>query len=82
MKVVAVAALSVLIMHPAQAGQRHHQNGSQVATCDNDGHCTTLDVTVPTPSYSKSRSEIKRTTIATSSASSHARSTPTATQPA
>ena len=61
MKVVAVAALSVLIMHPAQAGQRHHQNGSQVATCDNDGHCTTLNVTVPTLSYSKSRSEIKRT---------------------
>jgi hypothetical protein len=61
MKVAAVAALSVLIILPAQAGQRHRQNGSQVATCDNNGHCTTLNATAPTPSYSKSRSEIKRT---------------------
>ena len=62
MKVAAIAALSVLIMHPAQAGQRHRQNGSPMATCDNDGHCTTLIETSPALSYRKSRSEIKRTT--------------------
>ena len=60
MKVAAIAALSVLIMHPAQAGQRHRQNGSPMATCDNDGHCTTLSETSPALSYRKSRSEIKR----------------------
>ena len=71
MKVAAVAALSVLIIHPAQAEQRHRQNGSPMATCDNDGHCTTLNATAPTPSYRKSRSEIKRT-IATAQRRSRA----------
>ena len=41
MKVAAVAALSVLIMLPAQAGQRHRQNNVS-PSCDNDGRCTTL----------------------------------------
>ena len=42
MKVVAaVAALSVLIVLPAQAGQRHRQNNVS-PSCDNDGRCATL----------------------------------------
>ena len=61
MKVIAVAALSALIILPAQAGERNRQNGSQVANCDNNGHCSTLRATTPTPGFSKSRSEIKRT---------------------
>ena len=49
MKVVAaVAALSVLIMIPAQAGQRHRQNNVS-PSCDNDGRCMTL--TAPTSSH-------------------------------
>jgi hypothetical protein len=71
MKVATIAALSVLIMHPAKAGQRHRQNGLPMATCDNDGHCTTLIETSPALSYRKSRSEIKRTT-ATAQRRSHA----------
>ena len=47
MKVAALAALSVLIALPAEAGQRHRQN-SVSPSCDNDGHCTTLSVTAPT----------------------------------
>ncbi len=62
MKVAAVAVISVLIMLPGDAGQSHRQNGSPMATCDNDGHCTTLNATVPALSYRKSRSEIKKTT--------------------
>jgi hypothetical protein len=51
MKVVAaVAALSVLIMLPAQAGQRHRQNNVS-PSCDNDGRCMTLNVTAPTSSH-------------------------------
>ena len=61
MKVATVAALSVLIINPAQAGQHHRQNGSPMATCDNDGHCTVFNGTAPTPSYRRSRPEIKRT---------------------
>jgi hypothetical protein len=50
MKVTAIAALSVLIALPAEAGQRHRQsNGSP--SCDNDGRCTTLNVTAPTSSH-------------------------------
>jgi hypothetical protein len=51
MKVVAaVAALSVLITLPAQAGQRHRQNIVS-PSCNNDGRCTTLSVTAPTSSH-------------------------------
>ncbi len=32
-----------------------------MATCDNDGHCTTLNTTAPTPSYRKSQLEIGKT---------------------
>jgi hypothetical protein len=49
LKVAAVAALTVLIALPAEAGDRHRQtNVSPI--CDNDGRCTTLTVTAPTSS--------------------------------
>ncbi|MGB8826911.1 MAG: hypothetical protein WCD25_26565 [Pseudolabrys sp.] len=41
MKVAALAALSVLIALPADAGQHQRQNNIS-PTCDNDGRCTTL----------------------------------------
>ena len=43
MKVAALAALSVLIALPAEAGQRHRQINVS-PSCDNDGRCTTLNV--------------------------------------
>jgi hypothetical protein len=49
MKVAALAALSVLIALPAEAGQPHRQN-NVLPSCNNDGRCTTLDVTAPTSS--------------------------------
>ena len=61
MKVAALAALSVLIALPAEAGQRHRQNNSLATTCDNNGHCTTLNATAPRPSYRKSRLETQNT---------------------
>lgn len=42
MKGLAIAALSVLIVLPAQAAQQHRQ--SPTPSCDNDGRCTTLSV--------------------------------------
>ena len=50
MKVAALAALSVLIALPAEAGQRHRQNNVS-PFCDNDGRCTALNVTAPTSSH-------------------------------
>ena len=50
MKVAALAALSVLIALPAEAGQRHRQNNVS-RFCDNDGRCTTLNVAAPTSSH-------------------------------
>ena len=47
MKVAALAALSVLIALPAEAGQRHRQINVS-PSCDNDGRCTTSNVTAPT----------------------------------
>ena len=52
MKVAVVAALSVLIALPAEAGQRHRQNNVSPA-CDNDGRCATLNVTAPTSSHTR-----------------------------
>jgi hypothetical protein len=43
MKVAALAALSVLIALPAEAGQRHRQNNAS-PSCDNDGRCTSVNV--------------------------------------
>jgi hypothetical protein len=61
MKTVAVAALSLLFLLPAKAEQRHHQPGLPVATCDNNGHCTTFDATAPIPNSRKSRSHFDST---------------------
>jgi len=54
MKVAALAALSVLIVLPAEAGQGHRQSDSPLAACDNDGHCTTF-AAAPASSPRKSR---------------------------
>jgi len=62
MKVAAIAALSVLIVLPAEAGQRHQQIGTPAATCDNDGHCTTLTTKAPTPTFHSSRPKTQTTT--------------------
>ena len=53
MKVAALAALSVLIALPADAGERHRQNNVS-PICDNDGRCATLAVTAPTSSKASS----------------------------
>jgi hypothetical protein len=53
MKVAALAVLSVLIAFPAEAGQRHRQNKVS-PSCDNDGRCTTLNVTAPLSSKTPS----------------------------
>src|SRR5262245_24585661 len=53
MKVAALAALSVLIAFPAQAGQRHQQNNVS-PFCDNDGRCTTFNLAAPTSSKTQS----------------------------
>jgi hypothetical protein len=63
MKVAALASLIVLIALPAEAGQRHRQNASPVATCDNDGHCTTFNASAPVPRLRGSRLKIHDKTI-------------------
>jgi hypothetical protein len=65
MKAVAIAALSVLIVLPAQAGQRH-QSVPPVPSCDNDGRCTTFSVaTAPLASIRTSRRTTRTGTTAT-----------------
>jgi len=54
MKVAALAALTVLIAFPAEAGQRHQQN-NVLPSCDNDGRCTTLNVTASASSKTSVR---------------------------
>ena len=61
MKVAALAALSVLIALPAEAGQRHRQNNVS-PSCDNDGRCTTLNVTAPTSKSTYAHQSVNRTT--------------------
>ena len=63
MKVAALAALSVLVALPAEAGQAHRQNASPVVTCDNDGHCTTFNASAPVPRLRGSRLKIQDKTI-------------------
>src|SRR5512136_197615 len=43
MKVVTVVAFMLLVVLPAEAGQRRDQSTSPAAICDNDGHCTTFN---------------------------------------
>ena len=52
MKVAALAALSVIIALPAEAGQRHRQN-SVSPSCDNDGRCATLSAAAPTSNHKR-----------------------------
>jgi hypothetical protein len=61
MKVVALAALSVLIALPAQAGQHHRQNNLPATNCDNNGHCLTFRATTPMANYRNRRSKVQRT---------------------
>ena len=42
MKVVTIAFM-LLVVLPAEAGQRRDQSTSPAAICDNDGHCTTFN---------------------------------------
>jgi hypothetical protein len=57
MMVVAVAALSLLFVLPAMAEQRHHQSALPVATCDNNGRCTSFNPTAPMAGPRESRSK-------------------------
>src|SRR5215467_8010320 len=77
MKVAALAALSVLIVLPAIAGQVHRQNGSPTATCDNDGHCTTFASAVSASSARRNRPKAQ-STIAAAAAATPAAATPAA----
>ena len=43
MKVVTIVAFMLLVVLPAEAGQRRDQSTSPAAICDNDGHCTTFN---------------------------------------
>ena len=63
MKIVVLAALSVLISLPVEAGQRHRQNASPVVTCDNEGHCTAFNASAPVPRLRGSRLKIHDKTI-------------------
>jgi D-alanyl-D-alanine carboxypeptidase len=44
MNAITIAALSILMALPAQAGERNRHSGPLVSICDNDGHCTTSKV--------------------------------------
>lgn len=61
MRAAAIAILSVLIVFPAQAGQRHRQIVSSVASCDNDGRCTTFNAGVARIYSGQTRRKMTRT---------------------
>lgn len=61
MKVAALAAIGAFIILPAEAVERHGENNSPAAICDNDGHCATLGAAVPIASARRSRPGINRT---------------------
>jgi hypothetical protein len=77
MKVAALAALSVLVVLPAEAGQRHRTNVSPKVTCDNDGHCTTFAAAAPVASPHRSRAKVQSAITAAPAAGAAA--TPAAT---
>lgn len=64
MKAIALTAITVLIALPAQAATRHQVSGSSTLTCNNDGRCTTFNVTAPTPGLRMTRPAIKKTAVA------------------
>jgi hypothetical protein len=59
MKVATLAALSVVVVLPAEAGQRHRANVSPKVTCVNDGHCTTFAAAASVASPRRSRPKIR-----------------------
>ena len=59
MKVAALAAIGAFIILPAEAVERHGENNSPAAICDNDGHCATLGAAVPVASARRNRPGIK-----------------------
>jgi hypothetical protein len=82
MKVATLVALSVLVVLPAEAGQRHRANVSHKVTCDNDGHCTTF-VAVARVGPRRSRPKIESAITAAAAAGALANpAAPSATAPA
>ena len=61
MKVAALAAIGAFIILPAEAVERHGENASPAAICDNDGHCASLCAAVPVASPRQGRPEIRKT---------------------
>jgi hypothetical protein len=61
MRFAALAALSILVVLPADALQQS-QYASLTPTCDNDGRCTTLNAIAPVTATHDSWPEIKTTT--------------------
>jgi hypothetical protein len=61
MRFAALAALSILVVLPADALQQR-QYASLTPTCDNDGRCTTLNAIAPVTATHDSWPEIKTTT--------------------
>ena len=61
MKVAALATLGVLIVLPAEAAQQQRQYAVPATTCDNDGHCTTLSASTPSPGIRKVRPKAQKT---------------------
>jgi hypothetical protein len=77
MKAVAIAALSVLIVLPAEAGQHHRQSAPRTATCDNDGRCTTTRVAgAPAASIRTSQKKMRAVTTAPKISGVHGDSAP------
>jgi hypothetical protein len=76
MKVATLAALSVLVVLPAEARQSHRTNVSPKVTCDNDGHCTTFAAAAPVASPHRSRPKVQGTITAPAAGTS---ATPAAT---
>jgi hypothetical protein len=66
MKAAAIAVLSLLIVLPAQAGQRHRQSVSPVPNCDNDGRCTTFNAGVARIYSDQTKRKITRAATAVS----------------
>ena len=77
MKAIALTALSVLIALPAEAATRHQVNGSSTLTCNNDGRCTTFNVTAPTLGLRKTRPAFKKAAVASSALDANGKVTTT-----
>ena len=81
MKAAAIAALGLLIVLPAHAGQRHHASNLPTPTCDNDGRCTAFNAGVA-PIYSDQTNRKKtHTPTAVSTATKPATTAPLVSNP-